>query len=138
VQIDTLATREIERNYRFIPSTNISTHLNASHVLGNTPTGVYFTHFTNKHFHNLTIKKSIPAAAATVLEFGLKFIPVPKKSMHQNDGDKAVKQFDQDFYLKVFFADKDTNLDNKEPIKKLQVNSMWKPNQPPHKITKRI
>jgi hypothetical protein len=130
--------REIERNYGFIPNTNISTHLNAHHVLGNPPTGVYFTHFTNKHFQDLTTKKSIPAVAATVLGFGLKFIPVPKKPIHQDDVNEAVKQFDQDFYLKVFFADDDANSDNKEPIKKLQVNSMWKPNQPPHKIAKRI
>jgi hypothetical protein len=93
VQIDILATREIETNYRFIPNTNISTHLNAHHVLGNTPTGVYFTHFINKHFHDLTTKKSIPATAATVLGFGLKFIPIPKKCIHQDDVDKAVKQF---------------------------------------------
>jgi hypothetical protein len=39
-QIDNLATREIERNYGFIPNTNISTHLNARHVLGDTSTGV--------------------------------------------------------------------------------------------------
>ncbi len=109
-------------------------------MLGNTPTGVYFTHFTNKHFHDLTTKESIPAAVATVLGFGLKFIPVPvpKKSIHQDDVNEAVKQFDQDYYLKVFFANNKANLVDKEPIKKLQVISMWKPNQPPHKITKRI
>ncbi len=107
-------------------------------MLGHTPTGVYFTHFTNKHFHNLTTKKSIPAKAATVLGFGLKFIPVPKKSLHQDDINEAVKQFDRDFYLKVFLADGDANSDDKEPIEKLQVNSVWKPNQPPHKITKHI
>ncbi len=94
VQIDNLATREIERNYGFIPNTNISTHLNARHVLGNIPTGVYFTNFTNKHFHDLTTKKSIPAVTATVLSFSLKFIPIPKKSIHQDDVNKAVKQFD--------------------------------------------
>jgi hypothetical protein len=91
--------REVQGNYRFIPDPNISTHLNAHHVLGNTPTGVYFSHFTTKHFHDLTTKKSIPAAAATVLGFGLKFIPVPKKSIHQNNDGKAIKRFDQDLYL---------------------------------------
>jgi hypothetical protein len=105
---------------------------------GRHPHGVYFTQFTNKLFHDLTPKKSIPATVATVLGFGLKIIPVPKKSIHQDDVDNAVKQFNQDFYLKVFFADEDPNSDDEEPIKKLQVNSMWKPNQPPHKITKRI
>jgi hypothetical protein len=36
-QIDNLVTTEIQENYGFIPNTNISTHLNARHVLGNTP-----------------------------------------------------------------------------------------------------
>jgi hypothetical protein len=98
---------------------HLHTHLNARHVLGDTPTGVYFTHFTNKQFHNLTTKKSIPAMAVTVLSFGLKFIPVPKKSIHQDDVNKAIKQFDQDFYLKVSFTDDDANSDDKEQIKKL-------------------
>ena len=80
-QIDNLAMREILNNYRFIPDPRISTHLNARHVLGNTPTGAYLSHFTNQKFHDLTTKKSIPAAVATVLGFGLKFIPVPKKSI---------------------------------------------------------
>jgi hypothetical protein len=36
------------------PKFSISFHLNAQHVLGKTPTGVYFIHFTNKQFHHLT------------------------------------------------------------------------------------
>jgi hypothetical protein len=86
-------------------------------VLGKTPTGVYFALFTNKQFHNHTTKKIIPAAAATILGVGLKFIPVPKKSIHQDDVNKAIKCFDQDFYLKVFFANKNANSDDKEPTK---------------------
>ncbi len=74
--------------------------------------------------------------AVTVLSFGLKFIPVPKKSIHQDDVNKAIKQFDQDFYLKVSFTDDDANSDDKEQIKKLWTKSVWKPDQPPHKITK--
>ena len=126
-------------NYGFVPDPRISTHLNARHVLGDTPTGVYLSHFTNKKFHDLTTKKSIPAAAATVLGFGLKFIPVPKKSIKQDDVDEAIKRFNRDFYLKVFFADSDDDDDDDEdPIEKLRVNSVWKPDQPPHKITQRI
>ena len=125
-------------NYGFVPDPRISTHLNARHVLGDTPTGVYLSHFTNKKFHDLTTKKSIPAAAATVLGFGLKFIPVPKKSIKQDDVDEAIKRFDRDFYLKVFFADSDDDDDDEDPIEKLRVNSVWKPDQPPHKITQRI
>jgi hypothetical protein len=87
----------MQRNYGFIPNQKISTHLNARHVLGDTPTEVYFAHFTNKHFHNLTTNKSIPTAASTILGFGLKFIPVPKKSIYQDDVDKAIKRFDRDF-----------------------------------------
>ena len=125
-------------NYGFVPDPRISTHLNARHVLGDTPTGVYLSHFTNKKFHDLTTKKSIPAAAATVLGFGLKFIPVPKKSIKQDDVDEAIKRFDRDFYLKVFFADSDDDSDDEDPIEKLRINSVWKPDQPPHKITQRI
>jgi hypothetical protein len=76
--------------------------LNARHVLGKTPTGFHFAHFTNKQFHDHTTKKIIPAVASTVLGFGLKFIPIPKKSICQDDVDKAIKRFDCDFYLKVF------------------------------------
>jgi len=133
-QIDNLATREILNNYGFIPDPKISTHLSAHHVLDDTPTGFYLSHFTNKKFHDLTTKKSIPAAAATVLGFGLKFIPVPKKSIKQDDVDEAIKRFDRDFYLKVFFADSDDDDDDEDPIKKLRVNSVWKPDQPPTKL----
>jgi len=64
-------------------------------VLGDTPTRVYFSHFTNKNFHDLTTKKSIPASAAV---------------------DQAIKLFDRDFYIKVFFADSDDDSDDEEPI----------------------
>jgi hypothetical protein len=93
------------------------------HVLGETPTGVYFTHFTNKQFHDLTTKKSIPAAAATVLGLGLKFIPVPKKAIRQDDIDEAIKRLDRDFYLKVHFTDDNADTDDEEPIERLRVNS---------------
>jgi hypothetical protein len=85
-------------------------------VLGKTPTGVYFAHFTNKQFHDFTTDKIIPAAALTVLGFGLKFIPIPKKSIHQDDVDKAIKRFNRDFYLKVFFADDDKTPDDEKTI----------------------
>jgi hypothetical protein len=104
-------------------------------VLGKTPTGVYFTHFRNKQFHDLTTKKSIPAAAATVLGLDLKFIPIPKKSICPDDIDEALKQFNRDFYLNVHFANDNANSDNEEPIENLQVNSKWMPNQPPFDIT---
>ncbi len=68
--------RETHKNYGFVPNFAISTHLNARHVLGKTPTGAYFAHFTNKQFHDHTTKKIIPAAASTVLGVGLKFIPL--------------------------------------------------------------
>ena len=55
-----------------------------------------------------------------------------------HDIDKAIKQFNQNFYLKVFVAKDDQSSGNEESIKKLQINSVWKPDQPPHKITKRI
>jgi hypothetical protein len=123
--------REIHENFGFVANITISIHLNARHVLSKTPTGVYFTHFTNKQFHDLTTKKSIPTAAATVLGLGLKFIPVPKKSIRPDDIDEALKQFDRDFYLNVHFAYDNVDSDNEEPIEKLQVNSKWMPDQPP-------
>jgi hypothetical protein len=88
-------------------------------VLGKTFIGVYFTHFTNKQFHDLTTKKSIPAAAATVLGLGQKLITVPKKSICPDDINEALKQFDRDFYLNVHFTNDDTDSDNDEPIEKL-------------------
>ena len=96
---------------------------------------MYFTHFTNKQFHDLTKKKSIPAAAATVLGLGLKFIPVPKRSIGPDDIDEALKQFDRDFYLNIHFTNEDVDSDNEEQIEKLQVNSKWMPDQPPFDIT---
>jgi hypothetical protein len=107
-------------------------------VLGKTPTGMYFTHFTNKQFHDLTKKKSIPAAAATVLSLGLKFIPVPKRSIGPDDIDEALKQFDRDFYLNIHFTDDNVDSDNEEPIEKLQVYSKWMPDQPPFDIAQRL
>jgi hypothetical protein len=126
--------KEIREAYGFVPNLSISNHLNARHVLSKTPTKVYFAHFTNKQFHDLTSGKSIPAAATSILGFGLKFIPVPKKSIRQDNVDKAIKRFDRNFYLKVHFANDDAKKD-KEAVKKLRVNSTWKPDQPPHKIT---
>jgi hypothetical protein len=131
--------KETRENYGFVPNLTASTHLNARHVLGETPTGVYFAHFTNKQFHDHTTKKIIPAAASTVLGFGLKFIPVPKKSIRQDDVNEAIKQFDCVFYLKVFFAnDYYTSEKDEEPIRKLRINSKWTPDQPPFKITQRL
>ena len=83
--------RETRKNYGFVPNLAVSAHLNARHVLGETPTGVYFAHFTNKQFHDFTTKKIIPAAASTVLGFGMKFIPVPKKSIRQDDVDECIQ-----------------------------------------------
>jgi hypothetical protein len=115
----------------FAPNITISIHLNAHYVLGKTPTGLYFTRFTNKQFHDLMTMKSIPVAAATVLGFGINFIPVPKKSICQDDIDEAIKRLDRDFYLKVYFAANNTDIDDVKPIEKLQVNSKWMPDQPP-------
>jgi hypothetical protein len=83
---------------------------------------VYFAHLTNKQFHNLTSSKLIPSATTSILGFGLIFIPVPKKSIHQANVNEAIKRFDRNFYLKVHFADDDGEED-KESVKKLQVNS---------------
>jgi hypothetical protein len=113
-QITNQVTRETRKNYGFIPDLAISTHLNARHLLGKTPTGVYFSHFTNKQFHDHMTKKIIPAAASTILGFGLKFIPIRIKSIRQDDVNVAIKQFERDFYLKVFFANNNNTSDNRQ------------------------
>ena len=130
--------RETRENYGFVPNLAVSTHLNARHVLGETPTGVYFAHFTNKQFHDFTTKKIIPAAASTVLGFGMKFIPVPKKSIRQDDVDECIRRFERDFFLKVFFADDDNTSDDDEPLEKLRVTSKWMPQQPPLSVSNRL
>jgi hypothetical protein len=120
-QIDQHATREIHENFGFIPNITISIRLNARHVLGETPTGVFFI-----------------AAAATLLSLGLKFIPVPKKSIRPDDIDEALKRFERDFYLNILFANDNVDSDNEESIEKLRVNSKWMPDQPPFDITQRL
>jgi hypothetical protein len=117
VQIDRAAVKEIGEAYGFVPNLSISTHPNARHVLGKTPTEVYVAHFTNKQFHDLTSSKSILSAATFILGFGLKFIPVPKKSIRQTNVDKAIKCFDCDFTLKVHFTN-DNGEEDKESVKK--------------------
>jgi hypothetical protein len=77
-QIDLTAEREVQELYGFLHDPKTSIHLNARHVLGDTSPDVYFSHFTNKTFHDLTPGKSLPAAAAFLLGLGLKFILVPK------------------------------------------------------------
>jgi hypothetical protein len=84
-----LAERETQESYGFLPP-EVSIHLNARHVLGNTSPDVYFSHFINKTFHDLTSGKSLPAAAQYLLGFGLKFIPVPKKLLRPIDIDQGI------------------------------------------------
>jgi len=121
--------------YGFLPDLEASIHLNACHVLGDTPPDVYFAYFTNKTFHDLTPGKSLPAAAAFLLGFRLKFIPVPKKTLRPNDIDEGIDRFNLCMFLKIHFAEDDK--DN-EPYEKLQVKSTWKPDQPPFGICQRL
>jgi hypothetical protein len=137
-QIDQHAKRETHKNFGFVPNITISIYLNARHVLGETPMRVYFTHFTNKQFYDLITKKSIPASAATVLGLGLKFIPIPKKSICPDDINEALKQFDRDLYLNVHYTNDDADSDNEETIEKLRVNSKWMPDQPPFDFNQRL
>ncbi len=69
--------------------------------------------------------------AATVLSFGLKFIPIPKKSIHQNNVDEAIKHLNQDFHLKVFFADDNKNSDDEEPIESYESTAYGSQISPP-------
>ena len=99
-----------------LPNLEASIHLNAHHVLGDSPPDVYFAHFTNKTFHDLTPGKSLPVAAAFLLGFGLKFIRVPKKSLLPNDIEEGIDRFDCDMFLKIHFAEDDKD---DEPYEKL-------------------
>ncbi len=137
VQIKLIAERETQESYGFLPNPKISIHLNAHQVLEDTPPDVYFSHFTNKTFHDLTPGKSLPAAAKYLLGFRLKLIPVPKKLLWLIDINEGVDCFNQDMFLKFHFAG-DDNEDDKRPYKKLQVKSTWKPDQPPCKILSRL
>ena len=134
-QVDSLAERETQESYGFLPNLEISIHLNARHVLGDTPPDVYFAHFTNKTFHDSTPGKSLAVAAAFLLGFGLKFIPVPKKSLWPNDIKEGIDCFDLDMFLKIHFEEDDKE---DEPYEKLRVKSTWKPDQPPFKICQRL
>ncbi len=82
-QIDLTAEREIQESYGFLPNLEASIHLNARHVLRDTSPDVYFSHFTNTAFHDLTPGKSLPLAAEFLLSFGLMFIPIPKNPCDQ-------------------------------------------------------
>jgi hypothetical protein len=113
-----IAERETRESYGFLPDPEISIHLNAHHVLGNTSPDVYFSHFTNKTFHDLTSDKSLPAAAQYLLGFGLKFIPVPKKLLQPIDIYQGIDCLDRDMFLKIHFAGDDGKND-KQPHKKL-------------------
>ena len=134
-QIDLALEREVRESFGFVPDLKTSIHLNAWHMLGDTSPDVYFSHFTNNIFHDLTSGKSLPAAAAFLLGSGLKFIPIPKRSLQLNEIDEGINRFDRDMFLKIHFAGDDKD---DEPYKKLQVKSTWKSDQPPNKILSRL
>ncbi len=121
--------------YGFLPDPKTFIHLNARHVLGDTSPDVYFSHFTNKTFHDLTPGKSLPVAAAFLLGLWLKFIPVPKKSLGLKGIDEGIDQFNRDMFLKIHFAGDDKD---DVPYEKLRVRSTWKPDQLPNKILSRL
>ncbi len=135
MQIDLTAEREVQELYGFLPDPKTSIHLNARHVLGDTSLDVYFSYLTNKTFHDLTPGKSLPMAAAFLLGFGLKFIPIPKKSLQLKDIDEGIDHFDHDMFLKIHFAGDD---EDDEPYEKLRVESTRKLDQPPNKILSRL
>jgi hypothetical protein len=134
-QIDLTAEREVQELYGFLPNHKTSIHFNAHRVLGDTSPDVYFSHFTNKTFLDLNPGKSLPVAAAFLLGFGLKFIPIQKKSLRLNKIDEGINRFNRDMFLKIHFAGDD---EDDEPYEKLQVKSTWKPDQPPNKIPSRL
>ena len=126
-QIELEAEREVRELFGFLPDLKTSIHLNAHHVLGDTSPDVYFSHLPKKTFHDLTPDKSRPAAAGFLLGFGLKCMPIPKKSLWLNEIDEGIDCFHRDMFLKNYFAGDDKD---DEPYNKLRVKSTWKPDQP--------
>ncbi len=55
-----IAESETRESYGFLPNPEVSIHLNACHVVGNTSPDVYFSPFTNKTFHELTLASLYP------------------------------------------------------------------------------
>ena len=122
-------------DYGFIPDVNVSIHLNARRILGDTPTQEYFSLFRNKSFHDFTTKELIPFAVRNLLGNGLKFIVTPKRSHRNGEIKDTLQRFDREMRLKVFFTDPDLENDYIEP---LRVNSEWTPESIPLEIIQRI
>jgi hypothetical protein len=134
-QIDLTAEREVQELHGFLPDPKTSIHLNACHVLGDTSPDVYFSHFTNKTFHDFTPGKSLPVAAAFLLGFRKKFFLVPKKSLGLREINEGIDCFDCDMFLKIHFAgDGEDDI----PYEKLRRKSTWKPDQLPNKILSQL
>ena len=117
-----------------MPNLNLSIHLNARHVLGNTLTGCYFGKVLNKQFHDLTDGKSIPPAAHEILGLSLKFIPTPEYTTHTNHAVQSFDRLERDVALKVWFAGEKSDLDET----KLYLKSDWHPPLPPLEIDSRL
>ena len=121
-------------DYGFLPDLNLSTHLNARHVLGNTLSRCYFGKVLNRAFHDLTDGKSIPPAAHEILGLSMKFIPTPEYTTSTNHAVQSFDRLERDIGLKVHFAGDESEL----PKTKLYLKSTWHPPMPPLEIDMRL
>ena len=92
------------KQFGFIPTTDLSVHLNARRALGHTNPTNYFSAITNLTFHNLTQHNELPTDTHLLLGLGLKFIPTPTVNIRQADLDKTFARFERDVGLRVFFS----------------------------------
>ena len=131
-----MCKRQNLRRFGFIPDANLSVHLNARRVLGQMHPLDYLSPISNLAFHDLTQNNELPSNTKCLLGLGLKFIPVPKVNITQNDLDHTLDRLERDFGLKIYFAgdDSDDTYDSSELYKK----SSWRAPIPPRDIDGRL
>jgi hypothetical protein len=124
----------VETSHGFLPALNLSTHMNARQVLGNTSPGCYFLlNASNSTSHDLTNDQSLPTTAASLLGLGLKFIPTPGHSPSAKEISPSLDCIKHDIGLKTYYSGQD-----KDGYSKLWAKSIWCPPFPPQDIDLRI
>jgi len=127
---------KIKTTYSFIPSRDLSTHMDARRVLSNMKTNEYCGTPTNLTFHNLTTNNTLPPATHHLLGLGLKYVPTPRLNIIYSQLDTSFARFDRDIGLKTFFAEAKDN--NTYTNTNMRLKSTWRPPLLPSEIDSRI
>jgi hypothetical protein len=90
---------------RFLPDLALSIHKNVRQVLGNMSPECDLLKAANTALHDLTKGKSLPPAANSLLELGLKLIPTPRYSSSCSKVEPSLARIERDIGLKTFFAE---------------------------------